>query len=261
MGSFFPGMDPFLEDPGYWPDFHSRFINNWADAISDVLPEQYEANLGERVYLVEHDPEARKLMSPDIGVVESPARSEARLSSASGVTLAPATVSLTVLEGPRETFIEILHKPDRELVTVLELLSPANKEQPGRTEYLAKRRAILYQKVHLVELDLLRAGRRMPSLEALPPGDYCYLVARADRRPDAEVFAWTVRDTLPRLPVPLRTPDPDVSFDLAAVFTTSYDRGRFARKINYSVPLSDLRREDQNWAAETVRSFSSRAHN
>jgi hypothetical protein len=65
LGSPFPGMDPFLEDPAYWPDLHSRFINNWADALSDVLPEQYEANLAERVYLVEHDPEARKLIYAD----------------------------------------------------------------------------------------------------------------------------------------------------------------------------------------------------
>lgn len=229
MGSVFPGMDPFLEDPAYWPDFHSRFINNWADAISDVLPEQYEANLGERVYLVVHDPEA------------------------------PVTVPLTILEGPRETFIEILHKPERDLVTVLELLSPANKEQPGRTEYLAKRRAILYQKVHLVELDLLRAGRRMPSLVPLPAGDYYYLVARAEQRPDAEVFAWTLRATLARLPVPLRAPDPDVSFDLAAVFATTYDRGRFVRKINYSAVLTDLWHEDQEWAKGVVRSSASQA--
>src|SRR5256885_2285329 len=138
MASIFPGMDPFLEDPAYWADFHSRFINNWADAISEVLPEHYEANLGERVYLVEHDPEARKLMSPDIGVVESPTTSQTPSSSGSPVTLIPVTVPLTILEGPKETFIEILHKPDRELVSVLELLSPANKEQPGRTEYLAK---------------------------------------------------------------------------------------------------------------------------
>src|SRR5262245_33283918 len=135
MGSFFPGMDPFLEEPALWSDFHSRFINSWADALAEVLPEQYDAYLGARV-------------NPD---------------------------------SPRETFIEILHKPDRNLVTVLELLSPANREQPGRTEYLAKRRAILYQMVNLVELDLLRAGRRIPSQVPLPPGDYYYLVARADR--------------------------------------------------------------------------------
>jgi hypothetical protein len=152
------------------------------------LPERYEANLGERVYLVEHDPEARQLMSPDIGVVEAHAPSRVGSSCAGAVTLVPVTVPLAILEGPRETFIEILHKPDRALVSVLELLSPTNKEQPGRTEYLAKRRAILSQKVHLVELDLLRAGRRMPSQLPLPPGDYYCLVARAERRPDAEIF-------------------------------------------------------------------------
>jgi hypothetical protein len=258
MNSPFPGMDPFLEDPAYWPDFHSRFINNWADAISDVLPEQYEANLGERVYLVEHDPEARKLISPDIGVVESAIQSQGRSCSTAAVTLVPVTVPLTILEGPRETFIEILHKPDRELITVLELLSPANKEQPGRTEYLAKRRAILYQNVHLVELDLLRAGRRMPSLTPLPAGDYYYLVARAERRLDAEVFSWTLRDPLPCLPVPLRAPDPDISFELAAVFATTYDRGRFAKKLTYSDPPPGLRREDREWGAEIVRAFASK---
>jgi hypothetical protein len=75
-------------------------------------------------------------------------------------------VAPTILEGPRETYIEILHQPDRTLVAVLELLLPANKEQPGRTEYLAKRRALLHQKVHLVELDLLVGGRRLE--KALP---------------------------------------------------------------------------------------------
>jgi hypothetical protein len=248
MGSPFPGMDPFLEDPAYWPDFHSRFINNLADAISDVLPDQYEANLGERVYLVEHDPEARKLMSPDIGVSDVPGPREGRPSSGA-TTLEPVTIPLTMLEGPRETYIEILHKPDRQLVTVLELSSPANKEQPGRTEYLAKRRAVPFQMVDLVELDLLRGGRRMPSQVALPAGDYIYLVARGERRPDAEVFAWTVRDPLPRLPVPLRAPDPDVTFDLSAVFRTTYDRGRFGRKVSYARVPQGLRAEDREWAA------------
>src|SRR5262249_26133450 len=163
------------------------------------------------VYLVEHLPEARKLMSPDIGVLEDPAARRAIASPGDAVSLAPVTVPLTILEGPRETFIEILHKPDRELVAVLELLSPTNKPQPCGTESLAKRRAILYRRVHLVELDLLRSGRRMPTLLPLPSGEYYYVVARAERRPDAEVFAWTVRDPLPRLPVPLRQPDSDIT--------------------------------------------------
>jgi len=149
-------------------------------------------------------------------------------------------------------YIEILHQPDRSLVTALKLLSPANKEQPGRTEYLAKRRALLCQKVHLVELDLLRGGQRVPLQCPLPPADYYYLLARAEQRPDCQVYSWTVRHPLPRLPVPLREPDPDLPIDLAAVFTTAYERGRFQRRLNYRGPVpATLRPADQHWV-ETV---------
>src|ERR1019366_10307527 len=57
MPSPFPGMDPFLEGPDAWLDFHSRFVNAWCEAIADRLPQEYEANLGERICLVETDPD------------------------------------------------------------------------------------------------------------------------------------------------------------------------------------------------------------
>jgi hypothetical protein len=231
-------MDPYLELPAYWPDFHATFINYWREAIADALPSDYEATLGERVYLVEHDPEARKLGYPDIAVTEG-ARSAAPPPHAAGpVILEPVTIPLTILEGPRETYIEILHQPDRRLVTTLELLSPANKQPPGRTEYLAKRRALLSQDVHLVELDLLLEGQRLPLERPLPPGDYYYLLARSDQRPDCQVYFWTLHQPLPTLPVPLRAPDPALLIDLSAVFATVYNRGRFRRRLPYlgSVP-------------------------
>ena len=249
MGSPFPGMDPFLENPAYWPDFHSRFINYWCEAVADALPPNYEATLGERVYLMEHEPEVRKLGYPDIAVTHGETAAIAPAPATSGLaTLEPVTIPLMVLEGPRETYIEILHQPDRCLVAVLELLSPANKEYPGRTEYLAKRMALFNQNVHLVELDLLRGGRRLPMQRPLPPGDYYYFVSRGDQRPDCQVYAWNIRQTLPPLPVPLRSPDADIFVMLGAVFATAYERGRFQRRINYqgSVPgpLSD---DDRQW--------------
>jgi hypothetical protein len=161
-------MDPYWELPAFWSDFHSTFINYWREAIADVLPPQYEATLGEHVYLVEHDPEARKLGYPDIAVTEPTSSRAPSQQTAGTVTLEPVTIPLMMLEGPRETYIEILHQPDRRLVAALELLSPANKEQPGRTEYLAKRQALLYQDVHLIELDLLLGGQHMPM--SAPPG-------------------------------------------------------------------------------------------
>ena len=204
MKSPFPGMDPFLEQPAFWSDFQSRFINYWCEAIADALTPRYEATLGERVYLVEHDPEMRKLGFPDVAITHDNLSSSTEpVLSPGTTTLEPVTIPLAILEGPRETYIEIVHQPDKSLVATLELLSPANKEQPGRTEYLAKRRAVIYQEVHVVELDLLLGGRRVQ--EPLPAADYYYLVSHGDRRPDCDVYRWTLRDPLPTLPIPLRT--------------------------------------------------------
>jgi hypothetical protein len=80
--------------------------------------------------------------------------------------------------------------------------------------------AIFYQNVHLVELDLLFGGKRLPMQKPLPPGDYYYLVSHADQRPDCQVYYWSLREALPKLPVPLRTPDRDLLIDLGAVFAT-----------------------------------------
>jgi Protein of unknown function (DUF4058) len=250
MARPFPGMDPFLEQPAYWLDFHSRFINCWCEAIADALPPQYEASLGERVYLIEHDPEARKLGYPDLAVTHDETTVTASMpgSAARTITLKPVTIPLTILEGPREAYIAILYQPDRSLVTTLELLSPTNKDGPGRIEYLAQRKALVYQKVHLVELDLLSAGKRLPLERPLPPADCFYLLSRGDQRPDCQVYSWTLRQPLPCLPVPLRDPDPDLLIDLGAVFTTAYDRGRFGRRLNYRGTLpTHLRAEDRKW--------------
>jgi hypothetical protein len=228
-------MDPFLELPAYWSDFHSTFINYWREAIADVLPPDYEATLGERVYLVEHNPEARKLGYPDVAVTEGERSAVSPARTLGTATLEPVTIPLTILEGPRETYIEILHQPERRLIAALELLSPANKEQPGRTEYLAKRRALLYQEVHLIELDLLLGGQRIES--QAPAADYYFLLSRSDRRPDCQVYHWTLPQPLPTLPVPLCAPDPDIVIDLGAVFATAYERGRYRRRLPYHGPV------------------------
>jgi hypothetical protein len=251
MASPFPGMDPYLEGPE-WPDFHSTFVHCWREAIADQLPDDYVANIDERVYLVEVDPDARKLIYPDVSVGQRDVPAAGK-KPAAPATLEPMTLPLEIIEGPREAFIEILKKPELSLVSVVELLSPANKEHPGRTEYLSKRNAILRQNVHLVELDLLQGGQRLPTPRPLPPGDCYYLVARAELRFDCQVYHWKLSDALPRLPVPLRPPDADVIVDLGQVFTTAYERGRFGRRLRYDrtcpSPLSEPQRA---WAQQVL---------
>ncbi len=251
MPSPFPGMDPYLESPAHWPDFHSRFINYWCEAVSDALPDHYTARIWERVYLIEGMPPERRRVIPDVGVERQPGPvGPASPPPATTTVRQPVTLPLVVMDEPIETYIQILHRPDRSLVAVLELLSPANKEEPGYSVHLSRRNALLRQKIHLVELDLLLGGHRMPLRVPLPPADYYAFCARADRRPDCDVYHWNMPEPLPPLPVPLLQPDPDVLIDVGAVFATAYERGRFAREIDYGqpppVPVGD---ERQQWIA------------
>lgn len=255
MPSPFPGMDPYLESPAFWPDFHSTFINYWREALAEALPSHYAARIGERGYLVEQPPVQKKLISTDVAVIAPPSLTPTSSAKPAGVaTLEPVTIPLPVIEEGRETYIEILHRPDRTLVAVLELLSPANKEEPGRGDYLAKRSGLLRQHVHLIELDLLLKGQRPPLRKDPPVGDYYYLLARAEQRPNCEVYAWSMSQPLPTLPVPLRAPDPDLFIDLGVVFTTVFQRGRYEGDIDYSAPPEvALSAEQREWVTNHLQ--------
>ena len=256
MASPFPGVDPYLESQGFWPDFHATFINYWREALADLLPEHYEARIDERVNLVEVRPEKKvKRIEPDVALLRRSQAPGGAVPAPSGVaTLEPVTIPLLIEEERRETYIEILRRPGRSLVAVLEVLSPANKEEPDRSAYLAKRNTLLNHNVHLVELDLLLSGRRLPLQQPLPPGDFFALVAHAERRPFCDVYAWTVRQRLPAIPIPRAAPDPAVWVDLGAVFATTYERGRYARSIDYSAaPPAALSQADRDWAAQQAR--------
>ena len=88
----------------------------------------------------------------------------------------------------------------------------------------------------------------------LPPGDCLAVVVRSGKPEVAEVLAWSIRRPLPAIPIPLEQPDPDVSVDLAALFATAYERGRYGRLIDYARPLDlPLRPEDKEWAENIAR--------
>jgi hypothetical protein len=143
-------------------------------------------------------------------------------------TLEPVTIPL-LLEDPHEAYIEVLHRPDRTLVSVLELLSPTSKEYPGRIEYLAKRQALLNQEVHLVKLELLLDGQRLRMRKPLLPADYCYIVsAAATRLPGLFLDIAAAAAKTPGSVACSRCGRVD---RLAQVLATAYERGRFRKRI------------------------------
>jgi hypothetical protein len=246
MPSPFPGMDPYLEDPAFWSDFHRRFITCLGDAILDHLPDAYDARIDEMVRVVAPDEKAVRYY-PDVAVTGGPTE---------GTTGATATIDLepivmTELEEVRDVWLEVLRRPDRKLVTVIEVLSPSNKVGAGLQDYTARRNEFLHQDVNFVEINLLVGGQRPRIASVWQPSDYYALIARGAQHPQAGVVRWNVRDRLPPIPIPLLAPDADVSLDLQPIFTSAYDRGRYSRFLGYAAPLlASLAPADRTWAAE-----------
>jgi hypothetical protein len=261
MPSPFPGMDPYLE--GYeWESFHAAFMVDLADALSPRLPEQYVVRPQRRVY-VEHtfssDPEVETIIAD--GVILRPPQNGSSGAVATLPEVGTATGVEVVLPMPvthYETYLTVRELETMEVVTVIELLSPTNKRGgDGRRAYLEKREEVLKSRTNLVELDLLRGGRRLPTVTPLPPGDYFAIISRMGRRPMATVIPWTLRDRLPTISVPLRREDADVPLDLQAAFTQRYDRGGYRRSSMYRMALDpSLLPEDREWAAQLVQPAS-----
>ena len=252
MPSPFPGMDPFIENQE-WEDFHTTFNTAIREQLLPEIEPRYVVRVERRVYVEHLSDEPLPSRSPDVSVLLAESDTNANRSggSASSATIAPVECELPMPEERRETFLVIRECESMEVVTVLETLSPANKRNgDGRRQYLAKREAVLESQSNLVELDLLRGGPRLPSRNPLPVADYYAIVSRPRRRPKADVYAWTMQQTLPAIPVPLKGDDPDVMLNLQSVFETVYERARYDLTIDYRAPLVDA---DQEWLSNLLQ--------
>ena len=249
MPSPFPGMDPYLERPGVWPGFHRWLIMTLAQDLGARLRPRYWVSVEERTYIAR--PEDYLLVGiPDATVIESKRGPAAQTGSVA--TLAPGIeVGVPLPEEVRERYLEIRVPASQEVVTVVEILSPANKRPgSGREEYLLKRERTLSTRTNLVEIDLLRTGHRMPMLRPPESYDYGILVCRGTALARAVLYPVAVREPLPDFPIPLCKGEDDVVVPLADVFARAYDAGNYDLVLDYDVPPDPpLSAADAKWAA------------
>ena len=242
MPSPFPGMDPFIERQK-WRDFHACFIPNLSAALTVAVRPRYVVDIEANVYLTREDGDLLRIFAPDLSVVQKSGWLETT-DGTIAVETEPDLLTLPTIDPTEEINLVIRSRENDDVVTVLELLSPTVKLD-GRTEYLNKRNAVLHSEANLVEIDLLRGGKRLPTIERLPKGDYYAFVTRAERRPTIEVYSWPLERRLPTIPIPLAEGDPDVSLDLQAVFDTTYDRSGYDYALNYTKPTEPTLSETQ----------------
>lgn len=262
MPSPFPGMDPYLEHPDIFPDFHDRFVTYVSDAIQPRLPEPYYAALGRRAWIEVSE----RYVGPDVDVVRL---REGGTESGSSVAVAdrPTTEPL-VIHVPHDERVEPMVEicmgrgSERRLVTTIEVPSPSNKtpSEHGRDLYLRKQQEVLHSKVHLVEVDLLRGGQHTTAvprdrLEAKSGRfDYHVCIHQFDNLEDYFVYPIQLTQSLPQIRIPLLPGDGEVGLDLQHVFQRTYDAGPYRREIDYreDTPTPSLSAEQLAWALELI---------
>jgi hypothetical protein len=215
-------MDPYLEDEALWPVFHHQLVLCLYQILLPGLVDRYRARVGQRHYTTEQ-----------------------------------ALFTSVVREEHHEDYIEIRQRNDGRLVTLLDVVSPANKVTgAGRAAYLDKRMEGRKATANLVELDLVLQGQ--PTLEysreGLPDWDYAVTVTRSTQPEKYEIYTATLQKRLPRFRLPLAPDDRETVLDLHIAFSRCYDQGGFAARIDYAKdPPTTLSPEDRQWLHEVLR--------
>ena len=262
----FPGMNPYLENPGLWPDVHNSVIVGLRTLLARQLRPEYRVTTVERVYVMTEPggngsggSGGSGVRIPDVAVLTAAAP------DAAGNALRPMparskdaiAVQLPATELLKERYLEVRRVDNRQVIAIIEVLSPTNKGGDGYREYLAKRAATLYSPTHLVEIDLLRAGRRMPVIGPAPAeAHYRILVANARRsEPVADLYAFGIRQAIPDFVMPLAQEDEGIAVNLNSVVDSVYADGSYDLDIDYGQdppepPLSD---GDRAWVDELLR--------
>jgi Protein of unknown function (DUF4058) len=249
MPSPFPGMDPYLEG-SLWMSMHAQIASVFVRQLNPQIRPRYLALPTRR--FVKDRPEAEGIMVeenlPDVSIHrQRPVQPGPRVLGALVPPLRMATVMRTPV--PHVT-IQIRDTERRHLVAAIEILSPTNKRKEGRREYLRRRDRFLDSDVHLLEIDLLRNGRRVPMAEELPPAPYFVFLSRGEQRPITGIWPILLDQPLPTVPVPLHEGDADARLDLQQALTMAYDECCLGDMIDYSKPPEvPLTPEESAWVA------------
>jgi hypothetical protein len=215
-------MDPYLEDEKVWPLFHHHLVSCLYQVLLPGLVDRYRARVGERHYTTEQ-----------------------------------ALFTSVLREEHQEEFIEIRQRSDGRLVTLVEVVSPANKTTPaGRQAYLGKRAEAQSAGANLVEADLVLQGQPLLdySREGLPDWNYAVTVTRATQPERHEIYTATLQKRLPRFRLPLAPDDRDTVLDLQAAFSRCYDQANLAARIDYERdPMTTLTEQNRAWLSQHLK--------
>ncbi|MFH5802469.1 DUF4058 family protein [Alienimonas sp. DA493] len=257
----FPGFDPFLENE--WEDVHAALIGAVRAQLNERLPPDLVCRAEKSVQLLGGDPDGgpRWVRPDDFVAVASPSGSAE--GSAGSAVLAQSETYTVAPETQVHKWLEVRDVGGNEVVTTIELLSPANKTGRERERFREKQRDLVEAGVSLVEIDLLRRGlwALYPAEDAVPeayrePYRLCSTEVQFGK-PRSTFTRVRLREPLPAIPVPLRADEEPVALELQPLIDRVWGEGRYGNHYRGDAP--PFPPEDAAWVAERVREWGERA--
>ncbi len=235
-------MNPYLENPELWSEVHFGLIAVLARSLNSIITPKYRAAVEKRAYS-----DSLLVGIPDVSVLQRGTES-AKQNLATATLSEPLVVTVPMTEETQERYLEIREVGTGTVITVVEVLSPKNKRSgQGKSKAETKRQNELNSNANLVEIDLLRTGEPKPIAGGVP-SDYRVLVSRATRRPEAELYPFNLRDTIPRFPLPLQPGDEEPVVDLHTVLDQVYQEAALDLAIAYDQqPVPPVSDDDLAW--------------
>ncbi|HEY9648093.1 MAG TPA: DUF4058 family protein [Chroococcidiopsis sp.] len=248
MPSPFPGMDPYLENAELWSAVHNRLIVAIADELVNHLSQQYRVEIEKRTYFSVAD-ESILVGIPDVAIITGKTPELPSTTTTIARSVQPQQVRMPLSEEVNERYLEIREVATGTVVTVIEILSPKNKRAgEGRIAYERKRNQVLASASHLIEIDLLRGGTPFP-LGGGDLKDYRIVISRSNQRPIADLYAFSLRQPIPSVPIPLLPGEEEPLLNLQTLLDYVYERGRYQLAIAYTQPPQPpLSEADAEWA-------------
>ena len=261
MQTPFPGMDPYLERRGLWHEVHADLIVGIRQYLVPLLRPRYRVAIEQHTYLALSPPKAEKPVGyPDVLVVSpkttGPITQPADSAHATTIGVSPVVGELPMFSEVKQRFLEVRDVETREVITAIEILSPANKTNfAGRTQYESKRQKVLSSLTHLIEIDLLRVGHPLPMMVS-GQSSYRIVISRSQHRPQADIYLFGIRESIPDVPIPLRPGETELILPLNQILHNIYDQGAYDLAIDYQHPPEpQLLDEDAEWAQKLVTSL------
>lgn len=199
---------------GVYHHFHNGWVTHLAEALNDgILPKGYYALAEQHAGQVIADvltlqTDEKAPLAPDRG--------------GTAVAEAPPRVSRTMVASENAAYralrktIAVRHVSDHRLVSLIEFLSPANKDRPQSVEgFVNKAISMLRAGCHLLVVDLFAPGKHDPHgihgaiweyfdpQDYLPPEEEPLILAAYEARdvPQAYIETLSIGDELPPMPL------------------------------------------------------------